>query len=96
MNDHCDTSAAMLTFEDIWVYSKRTTLAASEEDRTAVATSMLAPHKKWLTRIKGEATADKTLSAHQRTLIAGAHGKLLTYSRHFRQAQAGDSKSKSS
>lgn len=77
MNDHCDTSAAMLTFEDIWVYSKRTTLAASEEDRTAVATSMLAPHKKWLTRIKGEATADKTLSAHQRTLIAGAHGKLI-------------------
>lgn len=69
----------LLTFEDIWVYSKRSTVVSpSDEEGTTVASEPATP-KKWLTAIKSKlkSASDNPLSTHKRALITGVSGTLL-------------------
>lgn len=69
----------LLTFENIWVYSKRSTVVSPSDEGGATVASELATPKKWLTTIKSKLNvgSDNTLSTHKRELITGVSGTLL-------------------
>ncbi len=69
----------LLTFENIWVYSKRSTVVSPSDVGGATVASELVTPKKWLTTIKSKLNvgSNNTLSTHKRELITGVSGTLL-------------------
>ena len=69
----------MLEFNNLCVHSKRTVPSHTNHANHINYTSTLSStYHKWLTKIKKPAMADEALSAHQRILINGVSGKLLS------------------
>ncbi|WP_440453161.1 ABC transporter ATP-binding protein [Psychrobacter sp. ASPA161_9] len=68
----------LLTFENIWVYSKRSTMVSPSGEESAALASEPATPKKWLTTIKSKlkSASDNSLSTHKRALITGVSGTL--------------------
>jgi len=68
----------LLTFENIWVYSKRATVISPSGEENATVSSEPAMPKKWLTTIKSKlkAGSDNPLSTYKRELITGVSGIL--------------------
>lgn len=69
----------LLTFENIWVYSKRSTVVSPSDVGGATVANELVTPRKWLTTIKSKLNvgSDNTLSTHKRELITGIRGTLL-------------------
>ncbi len=65
---------ALLTFQNIWVHSKRSTMISTggEKDTTVIP-------NKWLARIKNklDGEVDNSLATHKRELITGVSGTLV-------------------
>lgn len=71
----------LLIFENIWVYSMRSTVVSSSSEENTTVASMSAAPKKWLTRIKGKLNgngeSNNPSPTYKRELLNGVSGTLL-------------------
>ncbi|OLF38392.1 MULTISPECIES: ATP-binding cassette domain-containing protein [unclassified Psychrobacter] len=69
----------MLTFENIWVYSRRSTVVNPSSKKTPTLAIAPAMSQTWLMKIrdKFKIGSDPTLSTYKRELITGVSGALL-------------------
>ncbi len=69
----------MLEFNNLRVYSKRSNTAnPSREPSSTAAPTLFNKYYNWLTKIKKRSIADMSLPAHERVLINGVSGTLLS------------------
>lgn len=69
----------MLEFNNLCVHSKRIVPShTNRENHTHSDSTLASTYHKWLTKIKKPVMTDEALSAHQRILINGVSGKLLS------------------
>lgn len=69
----------MLEFNNLYVYSKRTAPSqTNHKDHSNSVPSLSSTYHKWLTKIKKPAMTDDFISTHERVLIHGVSGKLLS------------------
>ena len=69
----------LLTFENIWVYSRRSTVVNPSSDETSTLATDADMSQTWLTKIKDKFKigSDPAPSTHKRELITGVSGTLL-------------------
>ncbi len=76
-----DTDSVLLEFDNLWIHSQRTistySIKNSKEasNKTSIPSSI---YQKWASKLTADASRDKELSIHDRTLISGASGTLLS------------------
>lgn len=69
----------MLEFNNLCIYSKRTAPSqTNHKDYSNSVPSLSSTYHKWLTKIKKTAMMDDSISTHERVLINGVSGKLLS------------------
>ena len=71
----------LLEFDNLWVHSQRTINAHSIKDSKEALKKPSMPssiYQKWTSNLTSNASLDKELSIHDRTLINGASGTLLS------------------
>jgi len=76
-----DTDRVLLEFDNLWVNSQQTINAHSIKDskETSNKTSILfSIYQKWTSKLAKNASLDKELPTHDRALISGARGMLLS------------------
>ena len=76
-----DTDRVLLEFDNLWVHSQRTINAQSIKNSKEASNKSSMPYsiyQKWASKLTGNASLDKELSIHDRTLISGASGTLLS------------------
>ena len=76
-----DTGRVLFKFDNLWVHSQRTINAQSIKNSKEASNKISMPYsiyQKWASKLTGNASLDKELSIHDRTLISGASGTLLS------------------
>lgn len=76
-----DTDRPLLEFDNLWAYSRQSVGIHNNKDSKGTRTKTFAPYKiyqKWSNKLKKDAELDNNLSHHNRALISGASGKLLS------------------
>jgi putative ABC transport system ATP-binding protein len=76
-----DTDRVLLEFDNLWVHSQRTIRIHSIKDSKEASNKISMPssiYQKWTSKLTADASLDKELSIHDRTLISGASGTLLS------------------
>ncbi len=76
-----DTDRVLLEFNNLWVHSQRTirTHSIKKSKEASNKISMLSSiYQKWTSKLTANTPLDKELSIHDRTLISGASGTLLS------------------
>jgi putative ABC transport system ATP-binding protein len=76
-----DTDRVLFEFDDLWVHSQRTIRTHSIKDSKEASNKIYKPssiYQKWTSKLTANASLDKELSIHDRTLISGASGTLLS------------------
>jgi len=76
-----DTDSVLLEFDNLWVHSQRTISAQSIKNSKEASNKISMPYsiyQKWASKLTTDASLDKELSIHDRTLISGASGTLLS------------------
>ncbi|MEL0619243.1 ABC transporter ATP-binding protein [Psychrobacter proteolyticus] len=76
-----DTDRVLLEFDNLWVHSQRTirTHSIKKSKEASNKIPMLSSiYQKWTSKLTGNASLDKEPSIHDRTLISGANGTLLS------------------
>ena len=76
-----DTGRVLLEFDNLWVHSQRTINAQSIKNSKEASNKVSMPYsiyQKWTSKLTANASLDKEPSTHDRTLISGASGTLLS------------------
>ncbi|MFT0771655.1 ATP-binding cassette domain-containing protein [Psychrobacter aquimaris] len=76
-----DTGRVLLEFDNLWVHSQRTINAQSIKNSKEALKKPSMPssiYQKWASNLTSNASLDKEPSTHDRTLISGASGTLLS------------------
>jgi len=76
-----DTDKMLLEFDNLWVHSQRTINAHSIKNSKEASNKISMPYsiyQKWASKLMKNATLDKEPITHDRALISGANGKLLS------------------
>jgi len=76
-----DTDIVLFEFDNLWVHSQRTINAHSIKDSKEASNKISMPssiYQKWTSKLTANTSLDKELSTHDRTLISGASGTLLS------------------
>ncbi len=76
-----DTGSVLLEFDNLWVHSQRTISTHSIKDSKEASNKISMPssiYQKWTSKPAANTSLDKEPSIHDRTLISGASGTLLS------------------
>jgi len=76
-----DTDSVLFGFDNLWVHSQRTIRTHSIKDSKEASNKISMPssiYQKWTSKLTADASLVKKLSTHDRTLISGANGTLLS------------------
>ncbi|WP_197411820.1 ATP-binding cassette domain-containing protein [Psychrobacter sp. P11G3] len=76
-----DTDRVLFEFDNLWVHSQRMIRTHSIKDSKEASNKISMPssiYQKWASKLTANASLDKEPSIHDRTLISGASGALLS------------------
>ncbi len=76
-----DTDIVLFEFDNLWVHSQRTIRTHSIKDSKEASNKISMPssiYQKWTSKLTVNTSLDKETSIHDRTLISGASGTLLS------------------
>ncbi|WP_296207768.1 ATP-binding cassette domain-containing protein [Psychrobacter sp. UBA3480] len=76
-----DTGRVLFEFDNLWVHSQRTIRTHSIKDSKEASNKISMPssiYQKWTSKLTVNTSLDKEPSIHDRTLISGASGTLLS------------------
>jgi len=76
-----DTDKVLFEFDNLWVHNQRTIRTHSIKDSKEASNKISMPYsiyQKWASKLTADASLDKEPSIHDRTLISGASGTLLS------------------